>query len=53
MVHYVCPVCLGVANHPKVCDTPGCAGEGHDLVACHCTDNKHKEVLGAKKDKEK
>lgn len=53
MVHYVCPVCLGMANRAKVCETPGCASEGHDLVECHCTDNKHKEVLQVAKGKGK
>lgn len=47
MPHYVCPECGGVADHPKVCETPGCSREGHELVECHCTDNEHQEVKDA------
>jgi hypothetical protein len=42
--HYVCPVCGGVADHPKVCETAGCARAGHELVPCTCADGKHEMV---------
>lgn len=41
MTHYVCPMCKGVADHPKVCETSGCAREGQDLVECTCEDGLH------------
>jgi hypothetical protein len=44
MTHYVCPECGGVADHPKVCETPGCKHAGQELVACNCTDGLHAEV---------
>lgn len=45
MKHYVCPICGGVSDHPKMCETPGCANSGHELVECNCTDNAHTGVL--------
>jgi len=53
IMHYVCPACGGVADHKKVCETSGCGREGHELMDCNCTDNKHEEVLEVKKDKDK
>lgn len=47
MAHYVCPECGGVADHPKVCETPGCSRKGQDLIECNCTDGKHAEVADA------
>lgn len=44
MTHYVCPVCKGVSDHPKVCETEGCAREGQDLVECNCEDGLHAGV---------
>lgn len=44
MAHYVCPVCGGVADEPKSCETPGCAREGQPLVECNCADGMHKET---------
>ncbi len=45
MKHYICPVCGGVSDHLKVCETPGCANAGHELVPCGCADGKHAEIL--------
>jgi hypothetical protein len=40
--HYIClGGCHGVSDKPGVCQTPGCAHEGHALVPCNCTDGKH------------
>jgi len=48
MPHYVCPVCKGVSEHPKSCETDGCSLHGHALVECICTDGQHQEVLTPK-----
>ena len=53
MSHYVCPRCLGVADHPKVCETPGCTLEGEALKECHCTDGKHESQKNIPDEKEK
>ncbi len=52
-MHYVCPECGGVADHKKVCETSGCSREGHEMMECDCTDNKHEGVLEAANNKEK
>lgn len=44
--HYTCPSCGGVSDHPKVCETEGCAMNGQELKACTCTDGQHAEVKG-------
>ncbi|MEX1112469.1 MAG: hypothetical protein WEC84_03325 [Candidatus Andersenbacteria bacterium] len=41
MTHYICPVCHGVSDKPKVCETPNCSHQGKDLVECSCQDGKH------------
>ena len=53
IMHYVCPECGGVADHKKVCETSGCSREGHEMMECDCTDNKHEGVLEAANNKEK
>jgi hypothetical protein len=52
IMHYVCPKCGGMADHPKVCETEGCGRQGHELKECHCTDNKHEEVRKAEGDEQ-
>jgi len=44
MAHYVCPICGGVSDKPKACDTETCALKGQQLHECHCEDGEHKEV---------
>ena len=44
MEHYVCPVCGGVSDHAKNCETAGCPLRGKPLMKCACEDGEHSEV---------
>ena len=46
-MHYVCPVCGGVSNIPKECDTNGCKLEHQPLAQCNCFDDRHEEILSS------
>lgn len=43
-VHYVCPECRGVSDHPQLCETVGCDRLGMQLVECKCEDGKHEGI---------
>lgn len=39
--HYVCPICGGISNAQKNCDTEGCELHGQPMRECSCDDGKH------------